>query len=147
MKTFQLLKSLSNFSYTFQRLHSIKFHVGLSNLKLSNSSFFPTALSNYTYPQKWCHMTLSQGSEFTWWFTYEFSLCNFASFAVIFVVLIFKRIFIHGFLKLDIILCDLSNSFLEARFVKPSGQSGPYRWFKFSFFFKKDEFFMKFFEI
>ena len=78
-----------------------------------------------------------EGCEVTWWFTYEFSLCNFASFAVIFVVLIFKWIFVHGFLKLDIILCDLSNSFLEARFVKPSGQSGPYRWFKFLFFFKK----------
>ena len=69
--------------------------------------------------------------------TYEFSLCNFASFAVIFVVLIFKRIFVHCFLKLDIVLSDLSNCFLEARFVKPGGQSGPYRWF--NFFFENNE--------
>ena len=66
--------------------------------------------------------------------TYEFSLCNFACFAVIFVIFIFKRIFVHCFLKFDIILCNLSNCFLEARFVKPGGQSGPYRWFKFSNF-------------
>ena len=79
-------------------------------------------------------------NEFLWGLTsmtYEFSLCNLASFAVIFVVLIFKRIFVHCFLKLDIVLSDLSNCFLEARFVKPGGQSGPYRWFNFSFFVEK----------
>ena len=53
--TFQLQSELSKFSPNFQPsdrtflLHSFQLHVGLSKLKLSNFSFFPTALS-YTYP-------------------------------------------------------------------------------------------------
>ena len=50
------------------------------------------------------------------------------------MIFIFKRIFVHCLLKFDIILCNLSNGFLEARFIKPGGQSSPYRWFKFSNF-------------
>ena len=55
-ETFQLQKKLSNFARFFptslgsfqlkQKLSNFR----LSNLKLSNFSFFPTALSNYTYP-------------------------------------------------------------------------------------------------
>ena len=66
--------------------------------------------------------------------TYESFLCNFAWSAVIFMIFIFKWIFVHCFLKFDIILCNLSNCFLEARLVKPGGQSSPYRRFKFSIF-------------
>ena len=46
----QLQLYFTNSSRTFQ-LHCFQFHVGRSNLKLSNFSFFPTALSNYTYPR------------------------------------------------------------------------------------------------
>ena len=65
-KTFQLQKKLSNFARFFPtllgsfQLQSVlsNFYwlfptsAKLSNLKLSNFSFFPTALSNYTYPKK-----------------------------------------------------------------------------------------------
>ena len=57
-ETFQLQKKLSNFARFFptslgsfqlkQKLSNFR----LSNLKLSNFSFFPTALSNYTYPHQ-----------------------------------------------------------------------------------------------
>ena len=80
--------------------------------------------------------------------TYESFLCNFAWSAVIFMIFIFKWIFVHCFLKFDIILCNLSNCFLEARLVKPGGQSSPYRRFKFSifaFFFSKMFQFLKLF--
>ena len=63
-ETFQLQKKLSNFARFFPTLlGSFQFRFALSNfsefsnfrfsnLKLSNFSFFPTALSNYTYPKK-----------------------------------------------------------------------------------------------
>ena len=53
--TFQLQVAFSNFDWLLPtsdrifQLRFLQFHVGLSNLKLSNTSFFPTALSNYTY--------------------------------------------------------------------------------------------------
>ena len=55
-KTFQLRSILSNFagffptSLGFFQLKQKLSNFRLSNLKLSNFSFFPTALSNYTYP-------------------------------------------------------------------------------------------------
>ena len=73
--TSKLYKSLFNFSGSFKlqpelsnsrpyfptsffplSCRTFHFHVELSNLKLSNFSFCPTALSNYTYPtfvKKW----------------------------------------------------------------------------------------------
>ena len=53
-ETFQLQKNVSNFAPFFLTSlgsSQLKQNFGLSNLKLSNFSFFPTALSNYTYPE------------------------------------------------------------------------------------------------
>jgi len=56
-RTFQLQLELSKFSANFPtsvgsfQLQSFQFHFGLFNLKLSNFSFFPTALSNSMYPE------------------------------------------------------------------------------------------------
>ena len=67
--SFQLRWVLSNFSATFQLSNLKLSNLKLSNLKLSNFSFFPTALSNYTYPfflVAWFSVT----------FGYEFSIWN-----------------------------------------------------------------------
>ena len=66
-ETFQLQKKLSNFVRFFPTsLGSFQIkqnfsNFRLSNLKFANFSFFPTALSNYTYPiwKNWQHTTLS----------------------------------------------------------------------------------------
>ena len=47
--SFQLRSVLSNFAWLFPTTDKLS-NFRLSNLKLSNFSFFPTALSNYTYP-------------------------------------------------------------------------------------------------
>ena len=49
--SFQLQSVLSNFAWLFPTSAKLS-NFRLSNLKLSNFSFFPTALSNYTYPKK-----------------------------------------------------------------------------------------------
>ena len=49
--SFQLQSVLSNFACLFPTSAKLS-NFRLSNLKLSNFSFFPTAFSNYTYPKK-----------------------------------------------------------------------------------------------
>ena len=49
--SYQLRSVLSNFAGLFPTSAKLS-NFRLSNLKLSNFSFFPTALSNYTYPKK-----------------------------------------------------------------------------------------------
>ena len=49
--SFQLRQVLSNFAWLFPTSAKLS-NFRLSNLKLSNFSFFPTALSNYTYPDR-----------------------------------------------------------------------------------------------
>ena len=48
-RAFQLQLELFNFAWLFSTSAKLS-NFRLSNLKLSNFSFFPTALSNYTYP-------------------------------------------------------------------------------------------------
>ena len=48
--SFQLRSVLSNFAWLFPPISAKPSNFRLFNLKLSNFSFFPTALSSYTYP-------------------------------------------------------------------------------------------------
>ena len=51
VKTFQVQKKLYNFNGFFPTsIGSFQLRLALFNFRLSNFSFFPTALSNYTYP-------------------------------------------------------------------------------------------------
>ena len=68
-ETFQLRSVLFNFAWLFQT-SAKRSNFWLSNLKQSNFSFFPTALSNYTHSglvcagQNFVHGSLSFQSEF-----------------------------------------------------------------------------------
>ena len=51
LSSFQIRSVLSNFARLFPtQTETFQLRQKLSNVRLSNCSFFPTALSNYTYP-------------------------------------------------------------------------------------------------
>ena len=76
VRTFPLQPEFSTFRPTFL-LHSFQFHVGLSKLKLSNFSFFPIALSNYTFPyhiRPRRHITPKKPLKVKIWPLFQFNL-------------------------------------------------------------------------
>ena len=60
-RNFPTSAKLSNFSETFQLQRNFPTSANLSNFDLSNFSFFPTALSNYTYPQSYSLWSIDYG--------------------------------------------------------------------------------------
>ena len=63
--SFQLRSVLSNFAGFFPTSAQLS-NFKLSNLKLSNFSFFPTALSNYTYPVATMNVTANRSPYIEW---------------------------------------------------------------------------------